>query len=206
MKMVEEIKTESKLIRLDFGCGKSKIVEAGKSWIGVDAMAFEGVDIVLDLTAKEKSVQNPDYSITHTYKTWPWEDNSVDEIHASHFVEHLDASERIHFVNECWRILKIGSQCRVIVPHWASCRSYGDLTHKWPPISEFWFYYLSCEWLKINAPHNTEYKCNFSCGWGYSLNQALLVKNTEYQNFALANFKEAASDTICTMTKVAMPE
>jgi predicted SAM-dependent methyltransferase len=204
--IVQTAPVEVKPIRLDFGCGKNKLVEAGKEWIGVDSMPFPGVDIVLDLTAKENSVQNPDFSVTHTYKAWPWADSSVDEIHASHFLEHLNGPERIHFCNEAYRVLKPGAQARIIVPHWASCRAYGDLTHQWPPISEFFWYYLDTNWRAVNAPHNVDYKCHFACSWGYSLNQALLVRNQEYQNFALANFKEAAQDTICTMTKVPMPE
>lgn len=185
-------------IKLDLGCGKNKI---GPDWTGVDCMSFEGVDVVLNLTEKLKSVKNKDLTITHTYKAWPWEDNSVDEMHCSHFVEHLTAGERIHFVNEAFRILKPGSSCRVIVPHWASCRAYGDLTHQWPPVSEFWFYYLSEEWRAGNAPHNTDYKCNFACTWGYSMENSLLTKNQEHQQYALQFFKEAAQDIIATLTK-----
>lgn len=197
--IVRSASIEVKPLKLDLGCGKNKV---GPDFLAVDALDFEGVDVVLDLTAKEKSVQNPDFSITHTYKPWPWEDNSVDAIHASHFVEHLNASDRIHFANEVYRVLKPGCSAQVIVPHWASCRAYGDLTHAWPPISEFWFYYLSTEWRAVNAPHNVDYKCNFACTWGYSLHQSLLVRNQEYQNFALGNFKEAAQDIIATLTKV----
>jgi hypothetical protein len=202
--MTEEIKATCPVL-LDFGCGKNKIND-GRVWLGVDAMAFDGVDVVLDLTAKEKSIQNEDYSITHTYKAWPWENSSVDEIHASHFMEHLDASERIHFVNEIYRVLKIGSSAKIITPHFASCRSYGDLTHKWPPVSEFFFYYLSKEWRNVNAPHNIDYMCNFSCVWGYSIHPSLQLRNQEMQNFALQNYKEAAQDIVCTMTKMAMPD
>lgn len=204
--IVSQAPIEIKPIRLDFGCGPNKIKENGKEFIGVDAMNFPGVDIVLDLTAKEKSVQNADFSVTHTYKSWPWADDSVEEIHASHFMEHLDAMERIHFVNECYRILKPGGQARIIVPHWNSCRSMGDLTHKFPLVTEMFFYYLDFHWRKNNAPHNNFYICNFACSWGYSLHQSLLVRDQSYQNFALANFKEAAQDLICTMTKVVIPE
>jgi len=203
--MTDEVKNE-KPLRLDFGCGKNKLVEQGKEWVGIDSIAFPGVDIVLDLTAKEKSVQNPDFSVTHTYKKWIWADESVDEIHASHFVEHLEPKERIHFVNECYRVLKIGSQARIIVPHWNSERALGDLTHSAHTVSEMWFYYLDANWRSVNAPHNDFYTCHFNCTWGYSLRSDLLVRNQEYQNFALQNFKGAAQDLICTMTKMQMPE
>lgn len=204
--MTEEVKTEVKPLRLDFGCGPNKLKEAGKEFLGVDSIAFPGVDVVLDLTAKESSVQNADFSVTHTYKAWPWESGSVDEVHASHFLEHLEPKERIHFVNELYRILKPGGQARIIVPHWCSTRAMGDLTHSAHPVVEMWFYYLDANWRKNNAQHNDFYTCHFNCSWGYSLHQSLLVRNQEYQNFALANFKEAAQDLICTFTKSPMPE
>ncbi len=111
------------------------------------------------------------------------------------------ASERIHFVNELYRVLKVGSQCRLVAPHWASCRAYGDLTHQWPPISEFWFYYLSQEWRKSNAPHNDAYACDFEVTWGYTLHQNIVSRNTAYQTEALAWWKEAAQDVVATLTK-----
>lgn len=209
-KSTVEQEVEMKPIRLDFGCGPNKLKEANKEFIGVDSLPFVGVDVVLDLTAKEKSVQNPDFSVTHTYKKWPWEDNSVDEIHCSHFLEHLSMEERCHFMNEVYRILKPGAQCRVIVPHWASSRAYGDCTHNPMPVSEFYFYYLSKEWRAGNAPHTVSSEkypnlfnseVNFVATWGYTLNQALLTRNQEYQSFALANFKEAAQDIVATLTK-----
>ena len=54
--------------KLDLGCGKNK--QAG--FVGVDERAFEGVDVAHDLR-----------------RPWPWSDSSVDEVHCSHFLEHL---------------------------------------------------------------------------------------------------------------------
>lgn len=174
-------------IRLDLGAGKSK---RGPEWTSVDVRKFEGVDVVADLT-----------------KRWPWEDNTVEEVNASHVLEHFDAIERVHFLNELYRVLKPGGKATIITPHWASCRAYGDFTHKWPPVSEMAWYYVSKQWRDGNAPHtdvewNSDgYRCNFAASWGYSMRQDLLVRNQEYQQFALQNFKEAASDMICTLTR-----
>ena len=132
-------------LKLDLGCGIHKQV----GFHGVDVRKFEGVDTVADLRKK-----------------WPWRDNSVAEVHCSHFVEHLTAPERIHFVNELHRVMEKGAKATIITPHWASCRAYGDLTHQWPPVSEFWWYYLSKSWREgtkeqdykdANAPHNDGY-------------------------------------------------
>ena len=167
-------------IRLDIGCGKNK----KPGFTGLDAIKFDGVDLVINVGTER----------------WPYEDSSVAEIHASHFVEHLDADERIHFVNEAYRVLVKDGKMSVITPHWCSQRAYGDLTHKWPPVSEFWFYYLDKNWRAVNAPHNDKYTCDFGCVWGYSSHPTLQVRNAEYQQHAMAFWKEAVQDTHCTMT------
>lgn len=178
---------KSDVLRLDLGCGTSK----KEGFIGIDVLKSKSVDYVWDL------------------RKTPWKmgskviaANSVDEVHASHFVEHLTASERIDFVNELWRVLKIGGKATIVTPHWASCRAYGDLTHQWPPVSEMWYYYLSDEWRSVNAPHNTGYKCNFDHGVGWNLHASLTTRNQEHQMHAVQFYKEAAQDLIATLTKV----
>jgi hypothetical protein len=187
IQMTDEIKEEIKPLRLDLGCGKNK----REGFSGVDQFAFEGVDFVFNI-GEDK---------------WPFEDNSVDEAHCSHTVEHLTAKQRIHFCNELHRVLKQGSGCQVIVPHWGSCRAYGDLTHQWPPVSEFWFYYLAKDWRSTQAPHDDisinpdGYSCDFDCTWGYSQHPSLNVRNQEFQQFAIQFYKEAIQDIVATLKK-----
>lgn len=169
------------MVKLDLGCGKNK----KESFTGVDIRQFEGVDVVCDLG------NDP----------WPWEADSVDEVHCSHMVEHLDAKQRIHFVNELYRVLKKGAKALIIVPYWASNRAYGDLTHQWPPVAEMWFYYLNKDWRSTNAPHNDFYTCDFEATWGYSTHPSLATRNQEFQQFAVNFYKEAAQDIIATLTK-----
>jgi predicted SAM-dependent methyltransferase len=166
-------------VKLDLGCGTRK--EPG--FIGVDERAFPGVDVVADLSSK-----------------WPWPDTSVDEVNCSHMIEHLTGPQRIHFFNELFRVLKPGAKARIITPHWASCRAYGDLTHQWPPVTEFFWSYLNAEWRKVNAPHSA-HECDFDAGYGYTLNPLLNGKNDEYRQYAIGNFKEAAQDMVCTLTR-----
>lgn len=181
------------LLKLDLGCGPNK----REGFLGADSIDFPGVDFVTDLR-----------------QPWPWPDNSVEEAHSSHFVEHLEARERIHFCNELYRVLVPGGKCTVIVPHFASCRAYGDMTHKWPPVSEFWFYYLSKDWrlgnpaagIRGNAPHNDAshvpwgYSCDFDAVWGYTTHPAIAIKNQEYIQHAWGFFKEAIQDIQAHLT------
>jgi hypothetical protein len=174
------------LLKLDLGCGPHK----REGFTGVDCLAFPGVDIVTDLRQR-----------------WPFEDTSVSEAHMSHCLEHFTALERCHIVNELYRVLILGGTCQIITPHWASCRAYGDPTHQWPPLSEFWFYYLNRDWRAGNAPHADVqhlpggFNCHFEATWGYALRQDLLVRNQEFQQMAIQNYKEVITDCIATLKK-----
>ncbi len=182
LKQIETIEP----LKLDIGCGPNKI----EGFLGVDQYDMPGVDIVTDIR-----------------KTWPWAPETVGAVHCSHFLEHLTGPERVHFTNELYRVLIPGGQCTLITPHWASNRAYGDYTHQWPPVAEMWFYYLKRDWRLANAPHNDVkwdedgYSCDFDCTWGYNMREDLHVKNTEQQQFALANYKEVATDMLATLTK-----
>lgn len=174
-------------MKLDIGCGKNK----REGFHGVDQFPMEGVDTVLKIGTDP----------------WPWEDDSVDEAVASHFLEHLTQNERMHFMNELFRVLKPGGKATVITPHWASNRAYGDMTHQWPPVAEMFYYYLKQSWRDTQAPHTDikwnpdGFTCNFDATWGYSFGPDLGVRNQEYIQFALQNFKEAAQDLHATLIK-----
>jgi Methyltransferase domain len=173
------------LLKLDLGCGKNK--KAG--FTGVDRREFPGVDVIAELAGP-----------------WPWADSSVEEAHMSHVLEHFTGLERVHVFNELYRVLIPGGKCSIITPHWASNRAYGDFTHAWPPVSEMLYYYISKSWRATNAPDNDfewnpqGYTCDFDATWGYGLRQDLLVRNQEYQMFAISNYKEACQDLIATVT------
>ena len=192
-KKIEEqapaLKTPTAPVKLDIGCGGNK----KPGFVGVDQYAMPGVDHVFRIGGEK----------------WPFEDNSVEEAHSSHFLEHLTNLngkwERVRFFNELHRVMMPGAKCTLIFPHWASNRFYGDPTHC-EPFSEMGFYYLSKEWRKSQAPHSDSewnengYTCDFEATWGYSMHQTLLTRNSDYQQYALQNFKEAAQDLIATLT------
>lgn len=181
MAKTKKKKVDEKPLKLDIGCGTQK----QKDHIGIDTLPFEGVDHILN-AGKDRL---------------PFEDGTVDHIHTSHFLEHLEAEERIHFVNEAYRVLKDGGTLFIATPHWASNRAFGDLTHKWPPVSEMWFFYLDPEWRKVNAPHNNFYNCSFTATWGYVLRPDVDARSDEYKTFAVQHYKEAIMDMHATLTK-----
>jgi ubiquinone/menaquinone biosynthesis C-methylase UbiE len=165
-------------MKIDIGCGTN----CKEGFEGIDSIDF-GQKYVGDALEVLKG----------------FDDDSVEEFHCSHFIEHLDWPQRIIFFNELGRVLKQGAKGQLIVPHWNSCRFYGDPTHK-EPMSEFAFYYLSAEWRKVNAPH-VPYTCDLDCTWGYSLHPSIVTRTVEFQQYAMQWFKEACQDIICNVTK-----
>lgn len=176
-------------MKIDLGCGGRK----REGFLGVDQYAMEGVDVVLNIGVD----------------VWPWENDSVEEIVASHFLEHLTAEQRVHVMNEAFRVMKAGAKFTVITPHWASNRAYGDFTHQWPPVAEMFYYYLKQSWRETQAPHTDKkwnpkgYSCDFDASWGYSFTPELAARNNDHIQFALQNYKEAAQDLHATLVKPA---
>lgn len=174
-------------MKLDLGCGPNK----KEGFIGLDSIAFLGVDHVLKLGTD----------------ALPFGDGSVDEAHASHFIEHLTAVERCQLFNELYRVMKPGAKATIIVPHWGSNRAYGDPTHQWPPIGEMFFSYLLREWRLSQAPHSDKsnwpqgYDCDFEATWGYSMHPMLATRNVEFQQFAMNFYREGAQDLHATLTR-----
>ena len=114
---------EVEKVRLDLACGKRK----KEGFIGVDIAAVEGVDMVVNLE------EFP----------WPFEDNSVDEVNCSHFIEHL--TEFSGFFNELYRIMKVGAEAVIACPYYTSVRMVQDYTHK-RSICEQTFLYVNKKW------------------------------------------------------------
>ena len=107
---------------LDLGCGPLK---RQKDWIGIDMLDSEGVDIVGDI-----------YEIINSFP-----DNSVDEVHAYHFFEHIPDVPAL--LIELRRVLKQTGFIKVVVPHFSNAYFYSDYTHK-----SFFGLYSFSYWVK----------------------------------------------------------
>lgn len=93
---------------IDLGCGSRK--KAGA--LGLDIARIPGVDIIADVT-----------------RPLPFRDNSVDEIYASHLVEHVDDLKA--FMGEVWRVCKPDALVHFRFPHASTpFVTWKDPTHK----------------------------------------------------------------------------
>lgn len=105
---LENLINSGEKIIIELGCGARK--KEGR--IGIDAVDLPGVDIVADL---EKGL--------------PFlPDNSVDQIHCRHFLEHIQNFENL--MAEMIRVLKADGTVHISVPHFSNPHYYSDFTHR----------------------------------------------------------------------------
>ena len=169
---------ESTPLRLDIGCGKTKM----DGWEGIDAIDFG-----------QKHVHDVRNGL-------PFADASLDEVRSSHFVEHLTGSERVAFFNELYRVMKPGATAQIVTPNWSHACAYGDPTHQWPPMSQWWPLYLNKAWRDGNAPH-VAFACDFDHVIAGSWDQAIETRNMETRSFMMQNYVNTWRDLICTLTR-----
>lgn len=148
--------SKDKLIKLDIACGNNK----QKGFIG------------LDITKKDTQA---DYELNVLTEKWPFEDGTVDEAFASHFLEHIPHGNGFDdpfwdFFNELYRVMKKGAKATFITPYYTSIRCWQDPTHQ-RAISEATYLYLNKAWRKANGLHHYPIKCNFEAQQpNYSIN------------------------------------
>jgi SAM-dependent methyltransferase len=183
---MEEIK--KKLLKLDLGCGPNKRQDG--AWVGVDALSFEGkVDVVSDIITYLKTL----------------EDESVEEIYMSHVFEHFKNHDRPPLMNEIYRVLIPDGKVTIICPSWSHERAYGDVSHEWPPITSWSFYYMNKEWRDVNAPH-CGYICDFNFGISGSHDpndQYISFRNMETKMTMMAHQINIVTDIIAVLDKKA---
>lgn len=178
-----------KPVRIDFGCGQNCTVgEDGEKYIGVDFVKCEGVDIVHDLTSFP----------------YPFEDNSVDEIVSSHFVEHLTGEDFMKHMDECWRILKQGGKMRLIHPYCFSERAFQDPTHKtFIPAARY--LYFDKNWRAVNKldhyPIKSDYSFEVHVSFHNDKGENWTMREEKFRNYAMAHYINVVADLIVYLTK-----
>ena len=176
-------------LRVDLACGQNK----RPGFYGVDIAKCDGVDEVVDLE------QYP----------WPFEDGSVEELFASHYVEHVSDMNR--FMEEVYRVLRPpgkdeygkptqGGKFELIVPYLRNVRAFQDPTHK-QFISEERFLYYNKEWRVANKLDHYPISCDFDFTYGYGMSPEWASRNEEARAFAIRHYWNVVQDLHCTLWK-----
>ena len=98
-------------MKLNLGCGQNRL----EGYVNVDREAAVAPDLVMDL---EKF-------------PWPIEDSSVEEVVATHVLEHVGAQAPVFIgiMRELYRVCRPGARVRIAVPHPRHDNFFDDPTH-----------------------------------------------------------------------------
>jgi SAM-dependent methyltransferase len=176
------------MVKIDLACGANK----KEGYIGVDFVETSDTDVIHDLN------QYP----------WPFDDGSADEIHCSHYIEHIphdidneDGRDGlIQFMDEVYRILKPGGKFHIIAPYYKNERAFGDPTHR-RYIGDLSFVYWNKEWRDTNNLSHYGINCDFDVKISYHIDNELTLKSEEIRNEAFKKEWNAVNDIIVELEK-----
>jgi len=167
-KLLDEYRPKG--VKVDLGCGNYK----QPGFLGIDAVEHPGVDIVHDLEVYP----------------WPLPNDSCDLLLASHLVEHIDPARGgfIKFMDEAWRVLRVGGQFIISTPYAGSAGYWQDPTHINGCTEGTWAYFDPLEpttgghlWRDGYHPKPWQIAQN---AWNISGNlEAVLVKRAEDESY-----------------------
>ena len=103
-------------MKLNLGSGN----DIKEGYINVDNVSQEGISLIIDLNEVPYDLER----------------DSVEEIYASHILEHLD--NPIKILKEWHRICKNKAKIIIRVPHFSSWANFADPTHK----NRFSYFYM----------------------------------------------------------------
>lgn len=180
MKTIENLPSP---LRIDLACGQDK----KDGFFGVDIVKLPNVDLVFDLE------QYP----------WPFKDESVDEVRVSHYLEHT--TDIMAFMNELYRIMKVGSIAEIIGPYYTSIRCWQDPTHV-RALSEGTSLYWSKKWREREGLSHYPLKCDFYVTYIHIINEGWSsiwpYMDQVSRDYAVRNYWNVVDDIIYRIYKV----
>ncbi len=184
-KKKHKLKVETHLVKLFLGNGT--VFEKGKE------PKIEEFDYV-------QSLDNNHNQIPLKYKK-----ESVDEIQCFNVLQYLDGKQRLKYIDELWRIMKVGAKVSIVVPFWSSSSSISDPLYKWPPLSEASFLIFNKQWREQAGRTTYPVYCNFECPGNYGYNgidNDMAGRHQEYVEQAVKHQLNTVQDLQVVLTKL----
>jgi len=113
-------------MKLNLGSGRKSI----KGYINIDIEKSNNPDLVLDIC-----------------EGLPYEDNSIYEIRAFDFLEHIPLGKTIFVIDEIWRVLKPGGKFEHFTPSTCGRGAFMDPTHLSFWNINSWLYFCEGVWV-----------------------------------------------------------
>lgn len=108
------------IMKINLGSGRKKI----EGYVNIDIQERVEPDLVCDVL-----------------KGLPYDDNTVDEVRAHDFLEHIPLGRTIQVIEEIWRVLKSGGLLEHLTPSTDGRGAFQDPTHLSFWNINSWLYY-----------------------------------------------------------------
>lgn len=129
-------------MKLDIGCGPKCL----PGFVGVDRFQMPGVQVIADLN-----------------ETLPFEDDSVELVHAAHSLEHV--ADLMFTMKELYRVCKHKAQICIVVPYYEQKLNLANPYHLQVFNEHTPRFWSSCSWAPIDKE---EYYHPHAVTWGLS--------------------------------------
>jgi predicted SAM-dependent methyltransferase len=173
--------------KLDLACGQRK----REGFYGVDVAATDDADLVHDLSVFP----------------WPFDDDSVEEVFSSHYVEHTypvggPNDGLIAFMNEVWRICKHEARVEIVHPYALSTRAFQDPTHT-RFIPETTWNYFTREWMVANGLDHYPITADFEVrGISNGFHSEWNLRSEPARTWAAAHYWNVVSDLVVDLRAI----
>ena len=114
---------KNKILKLNIGCGPSGQIQGFENIDNSPNILLSKIPLLklflfrVGLIAEHQYKANwSDVIRLDASKGLPYNDQSVDKIYTSHFIEHIPHEKGFFFLQECYRVLKMDGVMRLVVP------------------------------------------------------------------------------------------
>ena len=180
---------------VDLACGQNKVTKEALNI--TEECQIVGVDIAGDCDIHHDLFNDFPY---------PFKDGTIDHVYSSHFIEHIpmeyiNGKDKLFaFIDEVYRILKVGGKATLIFPNAMSVRAFQDPTHRrFIPASTI--YYFSKQWRDINKLNHYNVVCDFDFQVGELMNPNWINRSDEAKQFAAAQYWNVIDDLFFLLVK-----
>lgn len=122
---------------------------------------------------------------------------TIDEIEGS-VIEKV--SDLIKFIEECYRLLKVGAVAKFSAPHYASNLAWGNPLAK-RGVSELTLNFASKDWREQYKFTDAEVLCNFEVVGNFAVEASCMQRSDDARGFWLQRYNNVAQAIIFTLTK-----
>lgn len=130
------------------------------------------------------------------------ESDSVDEIEGN-VIEKVP--ELVSFIEECYRILKVGGTAKFTAPYYTSALAWGSPSN-YRGVSEATLNFASKDWRVANKYTEHPIICDFEVVGNFIVDAGYTQRADEVKSFWLKHYNNVAQAVMFTLTKKAVSD